>query len=270
MPRSKTASMWPHLQRIENKIPPYQEQLEVGILIGCNQWFLFWRKILSVDTEKEERQFSTINAISKATSNGHPEHIIPNCIIRAQEEQNFRGKKGCFADQQSKIGKFATNLLDFPDTVIPQELLANEVYQAHLEKIGDMFFVEKAYEESEESKEIVFRDGKGQPEFRDQGPPIHHFRSSSFGSESLYLKEKWNQCFTKQNVLFPIRKVKVYNPSGSVAYTEWYRILQYDPWSLDDQENDVQHEDSHQIPYHLEDVQDQSVCTNLMVISNVQ
>jgi len=36
IPRSQTASMWPHLQRIENKIPPYQEQLEVGILIGCN------------------------------------------------------------------------------------------------------------------------------------------------------------------------------------------------------------------------------------------
>lgn len=36
IPCSETASMWPHLQRIENKIPPYQEQLEVGILIGCN------------------------------------------------------------------------------------------------------------------------------------------------------------------------------------------------------------------------------------------
>ena len=61
----------------------------------------------------------------------------------------------------------------------------------------------------------------------------------------------------------------MYNPSGSVAYTEWYRIFQDDPWSLDDQENDVQHEDSYQMPDHLEDVQDQSVCTNLMVISNV-
>lgn len=84
----------------------------------------------SEDTEEEERQFSTINAISKATSNGHPEQIILNCIIRAQAEQKFRCKKSCFADQQSKIGKFATHLPDFPDTVIPQELLENEVYQA--------------------------------------------------------------------------------------------------------------------------------------------
>ena len=36
IPRPETASEWPHLQRIENKIFAYQEQLEVGILIGCN------------------------------------------------------------------------------------------------------------------------------------------------------------------------------------------------------------------------------------------
>ncbi len=225
----------------------------------------------SVDTEEEERQFSTINAISKATSNGHPEHIIPNCIVRAQAEQNFRSKKSCFVDQQSKIGKFATNLPDFPDTVIPQQLLTNEMYQAHLEKIGDFLLCGKGvwWHADEESKEIVFHDGKGQPEFREQGPPMHHFRSSSFQSESLYLKEKWNQCYRKGDVPLPIRKIKVYNPSGSVAYTEWYRIFQDDPWSFDDQENDAQHEDSHQMPDHSEDVQDQPVCTNLMVISNV-
>ena len=72
----------------------------------------------SVDTEEEERQFSTINAISKATSNGRLEHIVPYCITRAQAEQQFRCKKSCFVDQQSKIGMFATHLPDFPDTVI--------------------------------------------------------------------------------------------------------------------------------------------------------
>ena len=36
IPRPETASRWPHLQRIQDKIPPYQERLEVGLLIGCN------------------------------------------------------------------------------------------------------------------------------------------------------------------------------------------------------------------------------------------
>ena len=85
----------------------------------------------SVDTgEEEERQFSTINAISKATSSDHPEHIIP-----AQAEQKFRFKRSCFVDQQSKIGKFATHRPDFPDTVIPQELLENEQLGSSLPKV---------------------------------------------------------------------------------------------------------------------------------------
>ena len=36
IPRPETASRWPHLQRIQDKIPPYQERLEVGLLIRCN------------------------------------------------------------------------------------------------------------------------------------------------------------------------------------------------------------------------------------------
>jgi len=36
IPRPGTANKWPHLQRIQDKIPPYQERVEVGLLIGCN------------------------------------------------------------------------------------------------------------------------------------------------------------------------------------------------------------------------------------------
>jgi len=59
----------------------------------------------SVNTE-EEREF-TINSISKSTSNGHPEHIIPNSIIRVKAERSFRSKESALTHQQSKIGQFA-------------------------------------------------------------------------------------------------------------------------------------------------------------------
>ena len=84
----------------------------------------------SVDTEeeeeeeKEEREFSTINSIGKSTSNSHPEHIIANGIVRVQGERSFRSKNSAFVDQQSKIGKFANNLSDFPDTIISDDMLA--------------------------------------------------------------------------------------------------------------------------------------------------
>ena len=88
-----------------------------------------------VDTEEEERQFSTITSISKATSNSHPEHIISNCIVRAQAKRKFKSCKSSFVDQQSKLGKFARNLLAFPDTIILNEHLEKEVYQAHLQNV---------------------------------------------------------------------------------------------------------------------------------------
>ena len=34
--RVEMTSVWPNLQRIRNKLPPYQEELEVSILIACN------------------------------------------------------------------------------------------------------------------------------------------------------------------------------------------------------------------------------------------
>lgn len=147
----------------------------------------------SVDTEEEEREFSTINAISKTTSNGHPEHIIPNCIVCTQAERKFKSTRSSFLEQQSKIAKFSNNLPQFPDTVIPCKLLDNELYQAHLETISDFLLCGKGvwWHVNEDGKEIVFHDGKGWPEFQEQGPPLHHFRSSSFESEGNYLKAKW-------------------------------------------------------------------------------
>ena len=144
----------------------------------------------SVDTEEEQREFNTINIISKSTPNGHPEHIIPNSIIRVQAERSFRSKKSALVDQQSKIGKFAKNLPDFPDTCISDELLSTEIYQVHLEQISDFLLCGRGvwWHTDKESKEIIFHDSKGQPELREQGPPIHHFRSSSLESEGFTSK----------------------------------------------------------------------------------
>lgn len=190
-----------------------------------------------MDTEEEEREFSTINSISKATSNGHPEHIIPNCIVRAPAERKFKSRKSCFVDQQSKTGKFARNLPDLPDTIIPNELLEKEVYQAHLENISDFLLCGKGvwWHVEEESKEIIFHDSKGRPEFQEHGPPLHHFRSHSFESERIYLKEKWDECLSQSNIRLPIRKVKFYDSEGNVDYTEHHRVFEDEQWPLLDE-----------------------------------
>ena len=116
-----------------------------------------------MDTDEEE-----------TSSNGHPEHIIPNCIVSTQAEGKFKSKKSSFLEQQSKIGKFDTNLPQFPDTVTPCELLDNELYQAHLETISDFLLCGKGvwWHVNDNGKKIVFHDGKEWPEFQEQGPPL--------------------------------------------------------------------------------------------------
>ena len=82
----------------------------------------------------------------------------------------------------------------------------------------------------EDGKEIVFHDGKGWPEFQEQGPPLHHFCSSSFESEGSYLKKKWEECLSQGNLHLPIRNVKVYNTDGYLAYTDYYRVFRDEKW----------------------------------------
>ena len=36
IPTPEVADQWPHLQRIRDKIPPYEKDAEIGLLIGCN------------------------------------------------------------------------------------------------------------------------------------------------------------------------------------------------------------------------------------------
>ena len=36
IPRPETPNNWPHLMKIKDKIPPYDDKVEIGLLIGCN------------------------------------------------------------------------------------------------------------------------------------------------------------------------------------------------------------------------------------------
>ena len=108
---------------------------------------------------------------------------------------------------------------------------------------------------------------------------MHHLRSSSFHSERLYLEKKWKECLTRGDLELPIRKVKVYDSSGALTYTEWYSIFLDDPWPLDDHQNDEQHQESLKCPDQTEDTQEsvdqkslnhESICTNLVIISSIE
>ena len=48
----------------------------------------------AINTEEEERMFADINKISKQTSSGRPDHIIPNSVLRLQAEKLLKDNNG--------------------------------------------------------------------------------------------------------------------------------------------------------------------------------
>lgn len=41
---------------------------------------------------------------------------------------------------------------------------------------------------------VEFFDDCSEPEFREEGPKLHHFRSTNFKNEEEYLMKCWHQC----------------------------------------------------------------------------
>ena len=117
-------------------------------------------------------------------------------------------------------------------------------------------FVEKEYAgtQMKRIKKLYFMTAKDSLNFESKGLQSITF-VPLFHSERLYIGRKRNECLAQEDLQLPIRKVKVYDSSGPVAFCEWYRILLDNPWPLDDHQND-KHEDSLQCPDHTEDMQE--------------
>ena len=92
----------------------------------------------SICTEEQERGFSTIKEITKRTSSGHANHVIPNSLLRMQAENMMREKPKPVITQNSTIKKYAATLPPPPNTSFhAHEINSYYSYQAHLERIAD-------------------------------------------------------------------------------------------------------------------------------------
>ena len=151
----------------------------------------------AINTEEEERLFADINAISKSTSSGRPNHIIPNSILRLQAEKHFKDlREDCTEAQESQISHFAHQLPKAANTSFFGDLFQSEMYQAHLERISDYLLPGEGvwWHRDEESCSIVFHDSVDEDDWRDEGPAMCHFRSSSLKSIELRVQSSWEKC----------------------------------------------------------------------------
>jgi len=171
------------------------------------------------NAENEERVFNAIKGITNTTSNYRPSHVISNIFLRLQAEEELGCQKDCIGKQNNLISKSAASM-QFPNTIIPSYILEDKKYsswwQAHLERISDFLLPGEGvwWKYVPEFNEVEFFDAASEPCSREEGPLLHHFRSSSLKLEESYLAGCWDQCI-QQSIPIPAHFLNQPNADGA-------------------------------------------------------
>lgn len=69
---------------------------------------------------------------------------------------------------------------------------------------------------------VEFFDACSEPEFREEGPKLHHFRSTNFKNEEEYLMKCWQEC-VETEVIIPAHLIRTEDQDGNVEqiYTDY-------------------------------------------------
>ena len=111
--------------------------------------------------------------------------------------------------------------INFPNTIIPCHIVEVKKYsvwwQTHLEHISDFLLPGKGvwWRYNQEHNEVEFFDSASELSSRNEGPLLHHFRSSSLKLEESYLKECWEECI-QQDTTLPAHFLFQPNADGKV------------------------------------------------------
>ena len=165
----------------------------------------------SLNTEQHERMFQQAKALTKGTSNNHPQNVISNIIKRLQ----FERTGDAILSQESGIKSLSAAVGSMRNTIIPKSLLDTQHYQAHLERISDFLIHGPGVWWKETPDAIMFLDGTDQPDYRDEGPTLQSFRSVSSMDIDLFLQEQWEACCSS-GIVLPATRLRYYNQDGTL------------------------------------------------------
>ena len=210
----------------------------------------------SVHCESEERLFSKAKNISNSTSSRKLDHVRDNSIVRLQCEAKVHEQTSptINTEWRSKISKFDKAVGPTKNTRIHEGMCSPRVYQAHLERISDYLLPGEGvwWHEDDDTGDIIFHDGDGEPETRSEGPQLKSFEDESFKTSHEYVKQCWDQCVAG-DVQLPVRKVYIYSEEGDYLNTKHYQKKDYVPPPMTDDEGDAA-EDAADIELDIETV----------------
>lgn len=200
----------------------------------------------SINAELFERFFEQIENITKSTWSRRLEDLVPNAFLHIEAERSVSGKDitATFAKQEHEISKLGKSLPTAINTTIPKQFLVKQsrIWEAHLSTISDFIKPGEGvwWEWTADQSFVVFKDAKGEPESRPEGPRMTHFRSSSLKDLQENLKTTWNKCIADPSAL-PVYKLR--NTEGKIIYNR----------EMSTMDNDA--EDMREAILHIEDDQ---------------
>ena len=195
-------------------------------------------------------------------TNRRPGDIITPSLVRLQAKKQMASTRqiNSVKAQESEISKYYKALPLFPNTIIPHRyILRNpKQYQVHLESISDFLSCGEGVWWQHIVSGVEFLDGPQEPNFRPQGPPLHHFRSSDLKLEEQQLKQCWLKCLADETKI-PHRVIRLYDDSGDCIHMIYTNFLHEDGGESDDEEGDVVDERDHEDESDNETDQEQQV-----------
>ena len=155
-----------------------------------------------------ERLFEKLSDITTKTWSKRIEDLSTNAILHLQAEKS-NPINDCILKEEREISKMAKSLPKLDNTILLKSDLDKYVgdWVAHLQLISDFLKLGEGVWWKEVDDSIEFFDGPDEPSFRDEGPKLHHFRSTSIPNEQELLDACWNKCLVEE-VKIPATKLR--------------------------------------------------------------
>ncbi len=135
----------------------------------------------SVNTDNQEITFQQAKQIARTTTNRQAGNIIPTLFLKLQAKQLTRQLSASLENGETRVEPAASAAPCFDGTVVCEGFITerSSSWQAHLERISAFLLCGEGVWWEKVSLGYRFFDGDDDADFRQQGPPLLHFRSTS-------------------------------------------------------------------------------------------
>ena len=176
----------------------------------------------SVNTENQERLFQQAKSIASKCSNRKPDNVISAVILRLQARAISGKLSNIYEKVESRVGSVASkSATSYFGTTVSKTFIKErpQSWQAHLSRISS-FIVHEQIWWKEEPDNFVFLDGDNDPDYRDEGPVLRHFRSCVIQDIEKQSADIWKHIMDT-NIKIPAeaQTVRIYDEDGEfVSY----------------------------------------------------